>query len=163
MKTTTKMLLLTALFAVAAMAQSDSFTFGPTQPNSPHHCSIITSWNGDPNAFQDMGSICLALYPYGTTDFWTPASLGFPNGGALTQGATYWGPLTWASGCGYNIAGCTATQPFTANQFYNGGNTTVNATVSFVVVETTSCGHGHCTHNYHNAVTGGSGTVTNTP
>jgi hypothetical protein len=158
----TKMLLLSALFAVAALAQNASFTFGPTAPNSAHHCSVITSWNGDPNAFpQNMGAICLAFYPYGTTDIYVPFQLGFPNNGDLGQGATFWGPLTWASGCSFNIAGCTATQQFTANQFYDGGNTTVNATVNFVVVETTSCGRTGCRHFFHNAVTGGSGTVTN--
>jgi hypothetical protein len=157
-----KTITLLAISALGLSAQSATFTFGPTAQNSSHSCSVITSWNGDPNAFpQDMGSICLALYPYYTTDIYVPFQLGFPNNGFLTQGATYWGTLTWASGCGPNIAGCTATQPFTANQFYDGGNTTVVATVSFVVVETTSCYRGRCTHIYHNEVTGGSGTVTN--
>ena len=162
-------------------AQSTTFTFGG-QPNpltstslQTEHCSEMTSWNGIPalnpdgtpnidNPFPyNMGDICLQIYPSAYTDIDVPWQLGFPNNGFLQQCApTVWGPLVFDGSGAQNIAGSTATQTFTSSGCYDGDNTTITATVNYVVVSRRFC-HYICKTSYANQVTGGSGSVVNEP
>ena len=154
-----------SMFACTSRAQllSASFTFGglPSPFTSQQRCANITSWTPSGPFLPDSGEICLALYPAVYTSIEIPFQLGFPNNGYL-QGCepTVWGPLVWQNGGSQNVAGSTAIQTFVASGCYDGGNTTVTATVKYVVVSFRSCGRTGCRTFYGNQVTGGSGTVT---
>ena len=153
-----KLLTLIVLMAGIAAAQTATFTFaGLPSPFSQNQgrCTSITSWNGVSNAYpQDMGGICLDIYPAVYTDITIPWQLGFPNGGFLESGSTSWQPLV-------NNGDGTATQQFTATNFYDGGNTTIAATVNYQLVTETMCGRGGCHKFSAWQVVGGSGTVSN--
>lgn len=160
-----KTLALLTLVAGLAAAQMATFTFGglpsPFSQNQGR-CTGMTSWNGieatDPNnPFpQDMGGICLDIYPAVWTNIDTPWQLGFPNSGFLTEGQTTWQTFM-DNGNG------TATRAFTATGFYDGGSTTVSATVNYQRVSQVFCGRAGCHPFYAWQVIGGSGTVANNP
>jgi hypothetical protein len=156
----------TLFLAASGKAQSATFTFGaisgPSGSIGSGNCASITAWNGDPNAYPyEMGDICFNFYPNGFSSIDAPFQLGFPNNGFLQEcGPTTWGPQVFTQG-NATTDGSIFTQTVTFSGCYDGGNTTVNATVNFVVHSKVSCGHGRCHTYYFNYVTGGSGTIEN--
>jgi hypothetical protein len=144
-----------AMFAaVSAFGQTATFTFGPIP--SGQTCASNLTWNGAAVAYP--GNVCFNLYPSPWSSIAIPQNFGFPNDGYLQDCyPTIWGPQNWTSG-NQTTAGSTFTQTVAFGNCYDGGNTTVDATVDFVVLAVT----GRFGHKfYFNVITDGKGTVAN--
>jgi hypothetical protein len=152
-------------FAQGAKAQGpDTFVFvAPSNPTYTTNCFPITEWDGVANAYPGgMGDVCFAGIGFAVySGIEAPFQLGYPNNGYL-QGCmpTNWGPQVWTKGS-QNVGGSTFYQTVTFSGCYDGGNTTVNATVNFQVLARQSCGRGRCAWFYFNIPQGGNGTIKN--
>jgi hypothetical protein len=148
---------------------SDNFTFNGTTP-----CSNITQWNGVPNAYPDMGSICLNQGDeYGGYGSFldVPFELGFLNNGYLAGcDPLVWDPKTFTIGDGthngdaFTVAGKTTCPYYTGE--YGGSSNTLSvgfsAVASYTVVQHRSCYRGSCITYFTSVLTGGTGTVKET-